>query len=204
MRYLKKFNESGKPLPEEQSVTKLDYNQMMDCLERKYNFESRGFTGIPSTMDYDNHFNNWCNKHGLPQKDSKGKYRTSSQEFWSQYRKAEDGERAKPPYMDYWHYLTDINDDIRNGGYIYIPQKVETSNENTPQSSIELYKNVLKSGVDSEMEDILKDLIEREEEELKNPKEDPWKGWKQQITDLIFKEFGEFAEDGYLKVWVEW
>ena len=49
-----------------------------------------------------------------------------------------------------------------------------------------------------------KELIRREEEELKNPKVDPWKGWRQQITDLIFKEFGEFAQDDSLEVWVEW
>ena len=35
-------------------------------------------------------------------------------------------------------------------------------------------------------------------------KPDPWKGWKQQITDLIFKEFGEYATDDSLRVWVEW
>ena len=87
MKYLKKFNESGKPLPEEQSVTKLDYNQMMNWLERKYNFKSRGFTGIPSKMDRDNHFNNWCNKHGLPMKDSEGKHRSSSQIFWIHFFK---------------------------------------------------------------------------------------------------------------------
>ena len=204
MKYLKRFNESGKPLPEEQSVTKLDYHDMMNWLEKKYNFKSRGFTGIPSSMDYDNHFNNWCNKHGLPQRDKTGKSRNSSQIFFKQYQQAEDGERTKPPYMDYWHYLVDINDGLSNGSYIHIPQEVDTSDDYTPQKTIDLYKSLLKSGVGKATRKKLEELSKREEEETKNPKEDPWKGWKQQITDLIFKEFGEFAEDGYLTVWVDW
>jgi len=57
---------------------------------------------------------------------------------------------------------------------------------------------------DKKMNKNLDILIAREEEALKNPKLDPGKGWKQQITDLIFEEFGEYANGDSLRVWVEW
>ena len=28
--------------------------------------------------------------------------------------------------------------------------------------------------------------------------------WVKEILDLVKKEFGEYVEDGYLDVWVEW
>jgi hypothetical protein len=121
----KLFEAKEKPTPtaEKNNIRrrKLDYHDMMEYLEDKYNFKERGFSGIPSTMDVDKHFNKWCDKHGLPQKDSEGKYRSSSQEFYTQYKEAEDGEKTKPPYMDFWHYLCDYNDEnMRNDGYIHI------------------------------------------------------------------------------------
>lgn len=207
MKYLKKFNESKKPTPKK--ATKLDYHDMIEYLEKKYNFKSRGFTGIPSQIqDRDRHFYNWCDKHKLGQKDSKGKDRGSSQEFFKMYQVAEDGEKVLPPYMDYWHYLCDINEP-HNGSYIHIPKQVNKSDERTPQKNIEMYKWMLNQELKEKRPDKkhienCKELIRKEEEELKNPKVDPWKGWRQQITDLIFKEFGEFAQDDSLEVWVEW
>jgi hypothetical protein len=71
--------------------------------------------------------------------------------------------------------------------------------------NIEMFKKLLNQyPKDKEMRNNLEFLIKREEEEIKNPKVDKWAGWKQQITDLIFKEFGEFAKDDYLTVWVDW
>lgn len=202
MKYLKTYNESKKPSPKK--VQKLDYHDMMDYLEKKYNFQSRGFSGIPSTMDVDRHFDNWCDKHNLPQKDKDGKYRNSSQIFYKQYQAAPDGEKEKPPYMDFWHYLVDINEP-HNGSYIYIPREVEEDEINDPQYVLNMYKDLKKQYKnDPEMCKNCDIIIKRQEEEIKNPKPDPWKGWKQQITDLIFKEFGEFADGDSLEVWVEW
>ena len=48
----------------------------------------------------------------------------------------------------------------------------------------------------------LKIIIDREESST--PKDNPWKGWEQKITDLIFKEYGEFAKGDFIDVWVEW
>jgi hypothetical protein len=184
---------------------KLDYHDMMEYLEEKYNFKARGFSGIP-TMNVDKHFDKWCDKHGLSQKDSKDKHRSSSQEFYTQYKEAEDGEKTKPPYMDFWHYLVEYNDEnMRNGGYITIPRTVDTSKDPSPERNLDMYRK-LKAMYpkDKEINKNLDIVIAREEEALKNPKVDPWKGWKQQITDLIFKEFGEYANGDYLRVWVEW
>lgn len=207
MKHLKKFNESKKP--RQKKSKKLDYQDMMDFLEEKYKFESRGFTGIPSQVpDRDRHFYKWCDKHNLGKKDSKGNDRGSSQEFFKMYKSAEDGERVLPPYMDYWHYLCEINE-TKNGSYIYIPKEVDDSRELSPQKNIQNYKWMLDQELKLKNPDKkhiknCEELIRREEEELKNPKKDPWSDWKQQITDLIFKEFGEFAEHDMLEVWVEW
>jgi len=158
-----------KPTPKRIEKERLDYHDMMEYLEKKYNFESRYFTGIPSTMTETERRN------------------------------------TNTPYMDYWHYLCDINDELRNGCYINIPSKVSTSDDRTPQMNIEMFKKLLNQyPKDKEMRNNLEFLIKREEEEIKNPKVDKWAGWKQQITDLIFKEFGEFAKDDYLTVWVDW
>ena len=210
MKYLKPFNESNKPEPQtiRKGVSFLDYHDMIEYLQKKYNFQSRGFSGIPSTMDRDNHFNEWCDKHGLGKKDSEGKDRISSKEFYKIYRTAEDGEISKPPYMDFWHYLCDINE-IHNGSYIHIPKEVDSSDENRPQENIKMYKSLIEMELREKKPSKkhiknCEELIRREEEELKNPKKDPWAGWKKQITDLIFKEFGEYEKDDYITVWVEW
>lgn len=208
MKYLKLFNESNKPEPQtiRKGVSFIDYHDMMEYLENKYNFKSRGFSGIPSTINRDNHFNEWFDKHGLGKKDSKGKERHSSQEFFKMYQTAEDGERVKPPYMDFWHYLCDINE-VHNESFIHIPKEVDDDNDDelTPQKRIENYKRLMQMyPKDKEIRKNCEELIKREEEELKNPKIDPFSGWKQKITDLIFKEFGEYAQDDYLTVWVEW
>jgi len=206
MKHLKAFNESNKPEAEtiRKGVSFFDYHDMIEYLENKYNFQSRGFTGIPSTINRDNHFNEWCDKHGLGQKDSKDKTRTNSQEFYKMYQSSPDGENSKPPYMDFWHYLCDIND-VHNGTYIQIPKEVDTSDELTPQKNIENYKSLMQMyPKDKEIRKNCEELIRREEEEMKNPKVDPWSNWKQKITDLIFKEFGESTKDDHLTVWVEW
>lgn len=207
MKWIKKFNEAKPAL-----VTRshLDYSDMMKYLEEKYNFESRGFTGIPSEIpDVTRHFYRWCDAHNLNQKDSEGKNRGSSQEFYKMYQVAEDGEKAKPPYMDYWHYLCDINPELHNGSYISIPRHVDSSHKMTTQSSLDMFNRLLANELKKKKKSgkyiaDLKELIRREEEELKNPKVDPWHGWEQQITDLIFKEFGEHADGDYLEVWVDW
>jgi len=185
---------------------KLDYNEMMEYLEDKYNFKAREFSGIPSTMNVDRHFDKWCDKHGLPKKDSEGKYRGSSQEFYTKYKEAEDGEKTKPPYMDFWHYLVEYNDEnMRNGGYIHIPRTVDTSKDPSPERNLDMYRRLKEMYPrDKEINKNLDIVIAREEEALKNPKVDPWKGWKQQITDLILKEIGEYATDDSLRVGVEW
>jgi hypothetical protein len=163
MKHLKNFNEAKKPGPKVVKQTKLDYHGMIKYLERKFNFESRGFSGIPS--------------------------------------QGNQGDR----YMDYWHYLVEINDDARNGSYISIPEKVEREKIDT----IQLYKDLIKMyPKDKKIVKNAEIMIKREEEERKNPKVDPFENWEQEITDLIFKEFGEYAkgEDGerYLEVWIEW
>lgn len=210
MRYLNSFNESNKPTPKtiRKGVTAIDYNDMMEYLENKYKFNSRGFTGIPSTINRDTHFDEWCDKHGLGKKDSNGKERHSSQEFFKMYQISEDGEKEKPPYMDFWHYLCDINE-VHNGTYIHIPKEVDFSDDITPQKSIDIYKSLIEMELKEKRPNknhikVIEDLIKKEEKELKNPKVDPFNGWKQKITDLIFKEFGNISKDDYLTVWVEW
>jgi hypothetical protein len=194
----------SKPKVERVVQEKLNYNDLINWLEKKYNFKSRGFTGIPSMLNYENHFNDWCNKHGLPQKDSEGKHRGSSQIFWKQYNEAEDGERTRPPYLDYWHYLVDINEILSNGSFIYIPRKVGKNKEENLKENIEFFREKLKKEKSHIIKTGLKKLIESLEEDLSGLNMNPCANWEQDITDLIFKEFGEFAEDDCLKVWVEW
>lgn len=196
-----KFNtfEGQKPGPKMEP--KLDYDEMMDFLENKYNFQSRGFTGIPSTMDYSNHFDNWCDKQGLPQKDKKGNYRISSQIFYKMYQEAEDGEKEKPPYMDFWHYLCDVCEP-HNGSYIWIPKEASVDSwEEKHKQRLEMYNDLKKQYKNDKkiLQDI--DIIISKE---KDSKKGPWEGWQQQITDLIFKEFGEYSDGDDLRVWVEW
>jgi len=94
MKHIKKFNESK---PGRVTRESLDYHDMIAYLEKKYNFESRGFSGIPSkTPDTSGHFYRWCDSKGLPQKDSKGTDRGSSQEFYKMYQAAADGENTTP------------------------------------------------------------------------------------------------------------
>lgn len=100
MKHIKKFNEAKKPKGE--MVRKLDYHDMMKYLEKKYKFESREFSGIPST------------------------HKNSNKSF--------------EPYMDYWHYLCKVNDELSNGSFIYIPREVDNSGELTPQNIIDNYK----------------------------------------------------------------
>jgi hypothetical protein len=109
--------------------------------------------------------------------------------------------------MDYWHYLCDVCEP-HNGSFIYIPRKVE-SNKTTRQDTIDMFKSMLDNELKRRFPNKrhvkdLEELIAREEEHINNPKVDPWDGWEQKITDLIFQEFGEYAEDDYLEVWVEW
>ena len=202
MNHLKGFNEAKKPAAK--TISKLDYHDMMEFLEEKYNFKSREFTGIPSTMDYDRHFDNWCDSKNLPKKDSKGKDRHISKEFLEMYAKDPDGENAKPPYMDYWHYLCDLCEP-HNGSFISIPKEVYENDRTTPSNMIKVYQKLIEEYPnDKEMKEICDELIRREEEEIKNPRIDTWSGWKQKITDLIFKEFGEYADNDSIQVWVEW
>ncbi len=181
---------------------RLDYHKMIEYLEKKYNFEARGFTGIPSTVpNVDNHFYDWCKKHKLPKKDPDGLDMGSSTIYFEQYKKAEDGKKSLPPYMDFWHYLTDVNE-VHNGGTIAIYRKVDTSRDLTPAKTLKMYKDLLKTTKDRATRKNLEFLIHREENT--KPVVNPFEGWKQKITDLIFEEFGQYAEGDHIEVYVNW
>lgn len=231
MKTIKTY-ETFKPKPKKVTKEHLDYHDMIEYLEKKYDFESRGFSGIPSQKKED-HFvtyqrvmNDPMPFNGMYPGESplsalqSGKIYTkpegkkmipcSKQEYDDAYKLIHDHyQRYKTwcvtnpetPYMDFWHYLCDINDELHNGSYISIPKKVRDT-DITPEHSIEMFKELKKQYKnDKKMQKDLDILIAREQEP---PKLNPWKGWKQQITDLIFDEFGEFANDDYLEVWVDW
>jgi hypothetical protein len=144
---------------------KFYYRKMMDYLEKKYGFKSRGFRGIP-IEENGNSYEDWCYLHNIPEVDPEGKKRIISDIFRNMYKEAEDGEKTAIPYMDFLHYLADINEDaFYNGAYILIPREV----------------------IEEECTGVGK-----------------WKGWEQDITDLIFYEFGKYAKKGYLEVWIKW
>jgi hypothetical protein len=166
MKHLRNFNEAKKPGLKVEKIEKLDYHDMMKFLEKKYNFESRGFSGIPSKK------------------------------------------MKEDRYMDFWHYLVDYNPELSNGSFIHIPEKAAVD-KMTPERTIKMWKDLIDMyPKDKKIRKNAEELIRREEEAMKNPKVDPFENWEQEITDLIFKEFGEYAKgkpgDRYLEVWVDW
>jgi hypothetical protein len=192
-------DENKKPKAKKVKEKKLDYHEMMDYLEKKYDFEERGFSGIPSKIkDIDRHFYRWCDDHNLPEEDTEGVNRGSSQSYYNMYKDAEDGYKLKPPYMDFWHYLCDENPELNNGSYIHIPKIANVKK----LDALKMYSDMLLTTKDKKLLKLLSEVIEKEKEFQKIP--DPWLGWQQQITDLIFKEFGEYEKDGYLRCWVDW
>ena len=94
------------------TVTHWDYHQVIHYIEQKYKINVRDYANS------DCHFNTWCDIHGLPQWDEKGRDRGSSQIFFTQYNHAPDGHAARPPYQDFWHIYAEYIDG--NGSYLYL------------------------------------------------------------------------------------
>lgn len=133
------------------------------------------------------------------------KYKIDVREFYSNGNTEPD---------DFWHYLVEINPEFHprnrnNGDYIYIPKKA-VSTKRTPQQNLDTFNKILDyynsnpAEFDEEDFEILHELIEKEKESINNPIVDNSEYWKQEITDLIFKEYGELSKDDMITVWVSW
>ena len=178
-----------KPRPTIVTQSQLDWHEVQGYIEDKYDIDIRGY-GKPknphqifesegngnvyaSPQNYGGKYYAWIDGKGEKVEVTKDiydeelvKYSTLNKKF-AEWKKETYGE--EPPYMDFWHYLIECNNDVSHGSFVTIP-KVEYK---CPNSEI---------GKGTE-----------------------WEGWVQKITDLIFEEFGEYADDEYgLEVWVEW
>ncbi len=66
---------------------------------------------IRDTLDWKSHYDNWCDRNGLPD--------GNDQQQYSQYKSAEDGEQDCPEYRDYWHFLIEHRS-VHNGGTVLV------------------------------------------------------------------------------------
>ena len=67
---------------------------------------------LRDVRDSDSHFGQWADKKGytINKKDPQGKYRSSSQIWWSEYMTDPEGNDTRPPYLDFWHWLIEAFD----------------------------------------------------------------------------------------------
>lgn len=92
--------------PKKTRRSAVDYFQAAAFIEDKLGYKLR------DTLDSKTHFIKWCKAHKI-------KPDGSSQEQWKQYEEAPDGNKLRPEYRDYWHFLGD-RCDIHNGGAMWI------------------------------------------------------------------------------------
>lgn len=56
----------------------------------------------------DGHFEKWLEANGLPKTDDEGVHWRSSKKYYQRYRDDPEGEAAKPPYANLWHYVLEL------------------------------------------------------------------------------------------------
>jgi hypothetical protein len=177
-----------KPTSKEVKQTRLDWHECQKYIEEKHGIQMRGY-GRPNSSEMNKRFQEETGNgsvYASPQHyggkyyawiDSKGERvqvtEEQYEEEWEKHRALnkvyaawkEETYGPEPPYMDFWHYITDICE-VQNGGYIWLPNKVGKSH--------------------------------------RNAKGTEWEGWIQKLTDLVFEEFGEYADEDAIQFWVEW
>lgn len=91
-----------KTKPQPKSRTGIDYNEAENWVGKKLGYKLRDAAGhLP-------HYGKWCRAHGE-------RPLSNSQEQFKRYMKAPDGDKACPPYRDYWHFLVDSLQPSRGG-----------------------------------------------------------------------------------------
>tara|TARA_R110000772_G_scaffold17946_1_gene49746 strand:- start:5970 stop:6521 length:552 start_codon:yes stop_codon:yes gene_type:complete len=182
-----------KPKPEQETRTKLDWHNCQKYIEDKHDirirdygrpehahleYEKEGFGSVyASPQEYEGKNYAWIDGKGEKVEVTKKQYKEEFEKYYARCKAfkvwKEEKYGVEAPYMDFWHYLIDVNYDVSNGCYIWIPKKVAKDN------------SYAKIGEGTQ-----------------------WEGWVQKITELIFEEFGEYADvDGgeeILEVWVDW
>lgn len=74
-------------------------------------YEARGIdlTDIRKSCS---HFTRWARKNKLPATDAEGKHLHGSKIFYQQYLEAPDGMKAKPAFVNFWHMLLKVGEEI--------------------------------------------------------------------------------------------
>ena len=93
-----------KPVPITKSA--IDYSEAAKWIGQKLGYDLR------DTLNSDSHYGDWCRKYGEEVK-------SDSKEQYARYTAADDGDKARPDYRDYWHFLID-HCAVSNGGIITI------------------------------------------------------------------------------------
>lgn len=83
----------------------LKYGDVIQYLEAKYDFDQYNY-GKHDGRDFDR----WCDAKGYTErkKDPAGKHRSSSQIWFTEYRKDPNGMAMEPPRENFWHWMLSI------------------------------------------------------------------------------------------------
>lgn len=85
-----------------------DYNELAEEVCELLGRDIRDYYGSHG------HFNQWCDATGRGQTDSEGKHRGSSQIWYREYKDDPNGNAARPPYCDFWHWWVKHHEVERN------------------------------------------------------------------------------------------
>jgi len=91
-----------KPTPLTKSA--IDWSEAKEWIDQQLGYDIR------DALDVKSYYGNWCDRNGLEPDGN-------DQQQYAQYKSAEDGERNRPEYRDYWHFLIDRRD-IHDGGCV--------------------------------------------------------------------------------------
>jgi hypothetical protein len=108
--------------PVQRSKKAWDYHEVFNYIKEKYNIDVEDYAGY--FKSYIPHLKEWCEKHGedynlLEMKNPTEKQLAERRKINNAYQEAKDGDSARPPYLDFWGWITDRNE-IHNGCYFYL------------------------------------------------------------------------------------
>ena len=169
----------NKPTKKKVVEDMLDFHEMIDFIEKKYNIDVRDYAGQDKQAnEYQKEFN--VNLYASPRnyggkyyahlnneyvEVDETEYKAAFERYYAEGKKFHEWkkEQEELPYLDYWHYLTDH----------------DFSKVSNPSEQCLYVKEIL------------------------NSKTAP--SWVKEITQYIYDEFKDELTDGeYLKVWIEW
>ena len=92
----KEISMSNTTMPKTDSVT---FDEITTFLKKKHRID------IYDVAKSDKHFDAWRKSRGYGTVDPDGVHYDSSQRWFAEYALAEDGQKACPSYLNFWHWL---------------------------------------------------------------------------------------------------